>query len=647
MTINLENYYNRFDPNQANYDRLLFRASLGLQSAELNEIQAISDYNLTRIANQIMTDGSVVSGCMVIINQDTGETTCAGGEIYLRGRIRDVAEKKITIATIGEVQIGIWLSETIVTELQEPSLRDPAEGSKNYDERGAGRLLVNAEWGTDQDGLAGNFYRVYDVLNGVLKLKSAPPDMTGFNNALARYDRDNNGGNYIIHGLKTRYIETKDGFLHYSISEGKAHVHGHEIELPTSLRLKFDYDPDVQSIVSEPHQCTAKNGGRQRINVHRTPIHDIQKVDITVQKTAQIVHGSYQGVADELPDTSVIEIVKVVQGRTTYRAGTDYTFTAGKIDWQPSGNEPAAGSSYHVTYKYIAQATPIDPDETGFSIENAVEGTLILVSYQCRLPRIDTLVMAKDGSIHKIRSLPHTHSPRASSIPVGTLELAQLHYGWFDANPVYIKHTAIAAVSMARLQDMEADIITLYDLVAEQRLKNDAIAAAPAATHGVFVDAFLNDSQRDLGQEQTAAIKDGLLMLPIATTAHSLDVISDTAVTLPFELEVVIEQTAQTGSMKINPYAAFDPIPAEVKLIPNVDTWTKTITLKGAEETRTIGSGLAQRVVRQEEVRRVIDVQQEQFLRPITIYFDIKGFLPTEQLQQVNFDGILIEVKAP
>lgn len=642
--INLAGYYNRFDPKEANYDNILFRADKGLQSAEVNEIQAISDYNLKRIADQFMTDGSVLSGCVVIINQETGEVTCAGGEIYLKGRVRDVTEKQMTITTEGEVQIGIWLSETIVTELEEPRLRDPAEGTKNYDEAGACRLLVNAEWGTDKDGLAGDFYRVYDIFNGVLKIKSAPPDMTGFNNALARYDRDNNGGHYIIHGLKTRYIETKDGFLHYSISEGKAHIYGHEIELPTSLRLKFEDDPNLQTIISEPHQFTSRNGARQRININRTPIHKINKIDITVQKTTQVVHGSYQGVADELPDTAVIEIVRVSQGRTTYKAGQDYTFTQGKIDWQSSGNEPAAGSSYDVVYKYITQAEPIDQDETGFSIKNAVEGTLVLVDYQCRLPRIDTLIMEKDGTISRIKGLPHSHTPRPLPVPIGTLELAQFHYTWFKNSPVTIKDTAIMAVSMARLQDMQADIITLYDLIAEQRLKNEALLDAPAATRGVFVDAFINDTQRDLGQSQTAAIVDGLLMLPIATTAHSLDKATDTAEVLPFELEIIIEQTAQTGSMKINPYAAFDPIPAEVKLVPNVDTWTEVKSVNGADETRNIGGGNAVRVSTT-ETRRTVGTVDAEFLRPITINFDIKGFLPAEELRSVNFDGITIAVQ--
>lgn len=644
MKIHLENYYDRFDPDVANYDKLLFRSSLGLQSAEMNEIQSVLDYNMTRIANQFMTDGSVLSGCAVIIDQATGSTTCAGGEIYLRGRVRDVAEKKLTIATEGEVQIGIWLSETIVTELHDPSLRDPAEGSKNYDERGAGRLLINAVWGTDADGLTGNFYRVYDVFNGVLKIKSAPPDMTGFNNALARYDRDNNGGNYIIHGLRTRYIETKDGLMHYSLQEGKAHVYGHEIELPMSLRLKFEHDPDLQTIISEPHQFNQKGGARQRINVNRTPIHDIRKIDITVQKTAQVVHGSYQGVADELPDTAVIEIVKVSQARTTYKPNEDFIFQGGKIDWQPSGNEPTAGSTYNVTYKYITQAEPIEQDERGFSIENAVEGTLVLVDYQCRLPRIDTLVMAKDGTISRIKGTPHSYAPRALPAPLGMLELAQLHHDWFADSPVLIKDTAISAVSMTSLQDMRADIITLYDLVAEQRLKNEAMADAPAATRGVFVDAFLNDTQRDLGQEQTAAIVDGLLMLPITPSVHALDRPSDKAQTLPFELEVIIEQTAITGSMKINPYAAFDPIPAEVKLIPSVDTWTRTDTVNQANETRLIGRGGRTRT-RTDESRRVTAVVDAEFLRPIDISFEIKGFLPAEELRVVNFDGIMIEVE--
>lgn len=175
--IDLANYYCRDSHAE---EAILFRAGLGLQSPELNELQDINDTRLRRIADRFMSDGSIQSGGAVVINPDTGETTCAASEIYLRGRIRDVPEAKLNIPLTGVVEIGVWLTEAVVTELQDPTLRDPCEGTRNYDEPGAARLRISAVWGLSTDGGTGNFYRVYDVENGVLKIKSAPPDLSGF-----------------------------------------------------------------------------------------------------------------------------------------------------------------------------------------------------------------------------------------------------------------------------------------------------------------------------------------------------------------------------------------------------------------------------------------------------------------------------------
>lgn len=642
MDINLANYYDLDDPARGD-EAILFRAGLGLQSRELNEMQSIRERQIKRIADQFMVDGSILSGGAIVIDQDTGATTCATAEIYLRGRVRDVSERKMTIPISGEVQIGVWLTETVVTELHDPTLRDPAEGTRNYDEPGAARLRVTAEWGLSTDDHTGNFYRVFDVENGVLKIKSAPPNMSGFNNALARYDRDNNGGHYVIHGLDVIYNSHDGSEETYSIREGKAHVYGFEIELPTSLRLKFPFDPDLQTILSEPHQFTDQGGGKMRVNVDRAPIHNIRKIDITKQKTATVLHGSYSGVADALPDNAVIEIVKVEQSGTTYKKTTDWVFSGGLLDWSPSGDEPAPGSSYDVTYKYITQIEAIDPDERGFSVEGAVDGSLILVDYQWRLPRIDTVTIDREGKVNRIMGMPRRFNPKAVPAPSGQLELAQLWHSWFSDTPTQVKNTAIAAVSMGTLQDMRHDIFDLYDLVAIERLKSDAIATAPAATRGVFVDPFQNDSQRDLGQSQTATIVDGELMLPIAAAVKLLD--EHTApVTLPYKKILLIEQTARTGIMKINPYAAFDGIPATVNLIPPVDTWTATETINQADTTRILGSGA---LTRTEEIieRRTAGTKAAEFLRPITIKFRIEGFRPDEPLRNVIFDGIEIAVE--
>ena len=639
--INLANYYRR---DTAHEEQILFRAGLGLQSPELNEMQAIHAAVIRRIADRIMSDGAIISGGAVVIDADTGATTCATAEIYLRGRVRDVAERKLTIPTSGAVEIGVWLTETVVTELEDPTLRDPCEGTRNYDEPGAARLRVSAVWGLSTDGGTGNFYRVYDVEDGHLKIKTAPPDLSGFAAALARYDRDNNGGHYVINGLRLVWVESNDTEETYSLQEGKAHVYGHEIELATALRLRYPFDPDLQLIQSEPHQYNGGATGKMRINVDRAPIHDVRKLSIHREKTETVLHGSYAGVADALPDPAVIEIVKVQQGSTSYKQTKDYNLVAGQIDWSPAGAEPAPGSSYSVTYRHIVQVEPIDLDERGFTVENAVPGSLVQVDYQTRLPRTDTLTLDRKGNLTRIKGMPRRVNPKAPPATTGQLELAQLHHTWFKDAPTTVRITAIVAVSMGTLQDMRSDIFDLYDLVATLKLQTKAIATAPAATRGVFVDPFLDDAMRDLGQSQTAAIVDGELMLPIRADVAPLSD-ATTPLTLPFRKVVLVEQTARTGHMRINPYSAFDPIPATVTLTPPVDYWTQTETVNGADVTRIFGSGGATRTSESIE-RRTVGTRKAETLRPISITFRAEGFRPDEEIRRVIFDGIEIAVEA-
>lgn len=636
----LSEHYNRHDPAHGD-EAVMFRAARGLQSAELNEQQSILAHAIKGIGDAILSDGSVQRGGDVVINPDTGATTCGATAIYLRGRVRDVPEKQLTIPTVGTAELGVWLSETIVTEIEDPSLRDPAEGTRNYDEGGAARLRIACVWGLSTDNATGNFYKVYDIEDGSLRRKHAPPDTSGFANALARYDRDNNGGNYVIHGMSVVWLSHDDAEESYSVIEGKAHVHGYEVEMPAARRKRYPFDPDLQTVVSEPHQFTDQGGGKMRVNLNHAPIHDIRQIDITKETTVEIRHGSYAGVADPLPLPSVIEIVEVKQGGTTYRETADYLFAGGQLDWSPGGAEPAPGSTYQVKLRHRAQVQPESPDERGFTVSGAVANSLVLVDYQWRMPRIDTLILDREGNIERLKGLPSVWQPKGLPAPSGSMELARLHHSWFKDAPTRVDNTATVAVSMGTLQDMRRDIFDLYDLVAIERLKSDAVASAPAAVRGVFVDPFLDDDMRDLGQSQTAAIVDGVLMLPIRADVKPLEVWTQ-PVLLPYEHEVIIEQTARTGTMKVNPYAAFDPIPGTATLMPPVDFWTETRAVNHADVTRTFGSGV--RTTSSTTVERRTTVQAAEFLRPITIRFRIEGMKEDEPLHHVTFDGIQLEV---
>lgn len=79
MTLN--SYYNRFNPDKE-YEKSLFLAGRGLQSAELNEIQ---DYALSRlkgIGDAIFRDGDVITGANCIIDGEK-VTLEAGKSIFV------------------------------------------------------------------------------------------------------------------------------------------------------------------------------------------------------------------------------------------------------------------------------------------------------------------------------------------------------------------------------------------------------------------------------------------------------------------------------------------------------------------------------------------------------------------------------------
>lgn len=132
---------------------------------------------------------------------------------------------------------------------------------------------------------------------------------------------------------------------------------------------------------------------------------------ITKEVTVTLTHGGYTGAQDPLPDTSVISLLEVKQGGTTYVAGTDYKLTAGKVDWSLTGAEPAPGSTYTAKYQFIATVLPASEDDTGFTVEGAVVRSLVLVNQP-------------EAAAHRSPSTPS--APRASwygsraSPPTGT-----------------------------------------------------------------------------------------------------------------------------------------------------------------------------------------------------------------------------------
>lgn len=636
--------YNRFDPTKE-FDNHQFRAGYVLQSGELNEIQSGFAHKLKGIADALFKDGDIVRDARIVVNATTGATTCESGAIYLSGAVRGVPTGAFSVPVIGVVTVGIYIQTSVITELQDPSLLDPASETRNFMEPGAVREKKHTVWGYYGDNTSGDFYPVYVIEDGIVRSKEPPPNLDSVTQALARYDRDSAGGTYVVSGLSVKALaDLATGEQVYSVEEGRAHVNGYSVELAASRRLTYPAAPDTQLVNAEPHLSSTVSS--QRVNVDYSPIANISLVNITAQKTTTITHGGFLGVSDPLPDSSVLSIISVTQGGTTYVANTDYKLTGGTVDWSPAGAEPATGSTYSVTYQYITSVTPTAVDATGFTVTGAVVGTLIQVTYNQKLPRYDRLYMSADGSLNWVKGAAARWLPRPPSVPSDVLLLATVYQTWTSARTV--NNDSVRVVPMSDLAQINGRIDYMLGLIARQRLEGSATLIDASQKKGLFVDPFLDDSMRDAGTSQTAAIVDGELTLPIAIDNVALmpaDVAARTS--LNYSHATLIQQLSRTSSMKINPYLAFDVIPANVVLMPAVDKWTDINTTWASAITQRVTYYFSKmRLYTQSSVTNVqllsSTSRPAETLRTIDVKFTLTGFGPNETLTSVTFDGISV-----
>lgn len=633
--------YNRYDKSKR-YDRHLFRSDKTLQSSELNELQSNVFERIGDIANVLFKDGDIVRGCACVVDADTGAVSLASGSLYLAGCVRGIGPADFTVPTVGSVTIGVYLQEVVVDEIADPALLNPAVGTRAYKEPGAARLQINPVWGHAGDGKSGPFYPVYEVVNGVLKVKEAPPSIDAVNAAIQAYDRASTGGNYIVSGMEVRRgADLANDAQTYIISAGQAHANGRNVTLRAAIRHVFEAAPDLRLIDAEPHVSAGTTP--QRVNFDYAPMASIDEVTITAQKTVTLVHGAVVGGMDPLPDTAILKIVEVKQGATTYVKDVDYKLTAGKVDWSLSGAEPAVGSSYNVTYQHIAAVQPTAVDQNGFTVAGAVAETLIQVSYRYKVPRVDRLAINEAGDVVVLRGIASDWMPVPPSVPGNMLLLATIHQQWTGATT--ITQDSPRMVPMGELAYFQKQLDNLKMLIATQQLHADAAGREAVLKKDIFADPLIDDSMRDAGVFQTGAVVAGALCLPIQQKAAYFATDVAGIATLPHNIVALVEQNRASGSMAVNPYQAFSPVPAEVTLDPAIDqmtyttdAWASSITNRMTVRVAWGGSAGA---ASSEAVETVSSTTTgDQLCRPQTVKFTIKGFAAGETLKAVSFDGI-------
>ncbi|MEC9247313.1 MAG: DUF4815 domain-containing protein [Pseudomonadota bacterium] len=641
-------YTDRFDRSTKHFAVAFPDEQHYLQSAELNEMQSQADDKLRRVAEYILQDGRIVRG------DDPVVTPVGDGDIsvmvrlpecsiYVGGLVHDVDAAQFELPATGTVMIGIRLTESVVTDVEDAGLKGHLQGSESYMEPGASRIRFDASWGTSVDGETAPLVSVFNMQDGAIITNETNTDYSEIYQALAAYSSESNGA-YVFSGCEVGALGLNgDGEQVFTVSEGVAYVGGRRLPRSQSLRLRVPEEPDLREVSAEPHAFTEPSGGTQTFTLSRSPIAEVSKITIIVETTETVVHGAFSGASDALTHASVESILEIKQGGTTYTSPADWLLSAGEIDWSPGGAEPNPGSSYTVKYRYYQNVAPDFVTRDAVTVTGATQGTNALVDYTYKLPRIDVIAMDQSGLLTYVKGNSALSRPRSAIIPSTHLELARVINRWGIA-PTIVQ-SAVRNVPYSEINAMKRALLDIYDLVAQERLKSDVTAREVSAKRGVFVDPFFDDDMRDQGVAQTAASFAGRLRLPVLAQVHEFPALISVQ-HLDFTNEAIISQLRHSHGMKINPYATFTPMPGRAALEPSSDIWTETETqwtspqsqaFEAPEGEAITGVSLEQEV---ELVRTT--TRPAGTIRQRAVNFRLEGFIQDEVIERATFDDVEI-----
>lgn len=615
------------------------------QGAEINELQAIAERRTRRIGDMVASDGGRIVGAeIVLVRADETAVTMtaqlAAGEIYARGDVRTVEAKSIGgLPVAGTYSIGIRVRSQLVTWEDDPTLVGLGIGGDGEGEPGAAREIETAAWALENDGGPGTYYAVYTIRDGAVIDQSIAPDLSGVKAIVAETDYDAHG-HYIVDGCEVTALGLIGGAQVFSVQPGTANIRGWKRRRAYALRHAEPEAPDLERVSAETHLYPAADPAV--ITLRRPPAANIAQVVVQKRVTETVVRGPVPGGIDALGHGSVVAIETVKQGATTFDAAT-WALANDGVSWGPAGAEPAASSTYSVTYRYNVAIVPDAITATTITVSGGVAGTQALVTYDAKLPRIDLLCLDQDGRTAYVKGIAARRGAVAPIAPTALLALAEVHNDWL-ARPTIVNNGthSVSFALQARFNGRVVDILGVFNrMVLEHDLRGRS-----AAIKGIFTDPLLDDSYRDQGEPQTAAIVGGCLVLPIDVVGTR--VFGTQAVTLPWVEEVVLEQALATSSMLVNPYANFSRMPSDLRLEPGVDFWTTRITewtsATTAEFTTVTDTVPAGTVTSTTVITEVAAERSEvaTVLRQIDVQATIEGFLAGEILQSLTFDGVSV-----
>ena len=662
--------YNDDYDRDKNYVQMLAVPGRAEQAREFTQQGSMMLDFIGRVGDSLYSDGHIISGCELVIQG--GTANISAGRIWLEGLVRIVPGAELTITGLGSEIIGAKISRSIVTEVEDSSLRDPAQGYENYGLEGAHRVKEEVVFTVNDDQAA----IVYRLQDGVLVNESAGDD-SGINEILARRTFDENG-NYKVEGLELqdRAEQTEDR-VHITLTAGKAYIRGYEVVKPYNTTVKLKKSTDVRQVLNEPKVFHA---GNLEYQLNNTPFCFVDQLTAIVEVTDQMSRGSIAGGIDYLTHTPVVSVEKVWNSEKEFIQGTDFQLTNDGIDWSLAGTDPEIGTTYYVKYRYNDNMV-LDTDftvslgEDGSSIikfinesKVPVDTTTFVIDYYFYLYRVDMVLLDKNGDVTVLegkseigRLVKAPNNGDNSLLPIGyvtilpnsgKIEIYNYYTTRMSQNDLYIIYR--------RLDDTDYN-------QAITDLEEEAIAGEAATDlKGVFTDGFIGVTKADLshpeydcsividGEYCTLPVNQGVYPVnPNISLVETIIGKKGRLIMCPYVDKKVLSQPIATTPFLVNPYAVYNPM-ALVELNPAVDNWIDTevsvINKTRTNTTRVVRGGFFRaftETVNQNTTvtERVVSTEIIEFMRQNNVIVKGSNFTPYEDNIICKFDEKQIPLK--
>ncbi|CAM5798212.1 DUF4815 domain-containing protein [Brevibacillus borstelensis] len=643
----MKQVYNRFDPSKR-WKSIDFVGGRRIQTAELNELQAMSLFRDKQIGDVIFGAGHIIDGGQLYISADKTLLRISPARVYLDGIIHDLPETTLTISGAGEESIGLRVETRSLTYEDDPTLYDPAVGFSNYGMPGGQRTIIEPAW-TLNDEAATPMFRLVD---GELVTAKLPPELEGFTPVFARRTYDTNGS-FLVSGMDG-YIEPKDAEnVTLVVDAGRAYVLGYQIDKLVPIRVSIPKALDTRMVVNETKTYLA---GTSYYPLNTKPVKAIRQVTATVERTDTITRGNVAGTSDMLPKTPVVDIVSVRAGSTEYKKSVDFQLSGDTVDWSLAGAEPAGGTSYTVTYRYtkvMVEGTDVELENDGIkwlSGDKPVVGTTFQTTYEFYLARKDVYYLTFEGEVKVIHGQSDI-SPYPPSSPPDVLELGEIYLPP-NSNAVVVTNRKPKRLTMLELRSLLDRLERAEYNQAIADLDRQAQISDPTLLKkGIFTDNFTNFERADVTHPLFDAMlnpREKVVQLPLEQTFVELQVeqqastvrFHERLVTLPYKEEVLIDQTYATEAMNVNPYQVFGNL-ATIRLTPSHDTWVEeSIVTKKVwgwwADWRTTGTTRT-------ETKMILD-ENVPYIRQREITVSGEGFEPFSDNIKGTFDGIPVHL---